>query len=88
MDASRFSGTEQSFAGAPYISLQKSNVVFFDAESIDADASIDRGARNRSRIAIFGARTIFLRFPLILLLFETDKNLQHEEIDASRFSGT
>ena len=28
IDASRFSGPEQFFAGAPYISLQKSNVVF------------------------------------------------------------
>ena len=28
IDASRFSGPEQFFAGAPYISVQKSNVVF------------------------------------------------------------
>ena len=28
IDASRFSGPEQFFAGAPYISLQKSNVIF------------------------------------------------------------
>ena len=28
IDASRFSGSKQCFAGAPYISLQKSNVVF------------------------------------------------------------
>ena len=54
---------------------------------------VDFAEENR-RIAIFGTRTIFLGFALILLLFETDQNLQrfavrlHDEIDASRFSGT
>ena len=48
IDASRFSGPEQIFAGAPYISVQKSNLIF-RPESIDADASIDRGARKRSK---------------------------------------
>ena len=49
IDASRFSGPEQFFACGPYIFFKKSNVVFFDAESTDAAASIDRGARKRFR---------------------------------------
>ena len=45
IDASRFSGPEQFFAGAPYISLRKEiERRFFDADPTDADASIDRVA--------------------------------------------
>ena len=72
IDVSRFSGPEQFYAGRPYISLQKSNVVFSTPNKIDADASIDRGAGNRSKTV-----EKIIAFAICL----------HEEIDASRFSG-
>ena len=47
IDASRFSGPEQFFAGAPYIFCKETERRFSRAESTDTDASIDRGARKR-----------------------------------------
>ena len=51
--------------------LQEIERRFFDAESTDADASIDRGARKRSKTV-----EKIIAFAICL----------HEEIDASRFS--
>ena len=72
IDASRFSGPEHFFAGAPYVFLKKTERRFFDAESTDADASIDRGARQRSKTL-----ENFIAFAICL----------PNKIDASRSSG-
>ena len=52
IDASRFSGTEQYFAGAPFISLLKSNVTF--STSIDRRRCLDR-SRCSKTIQIYSA---------------------------------
>ena len=48
IDASRFSGPEQIFSQYAMILLLNQNR-FFDADLVDVDASIDRGAQKRSK---------------------------------------
>ena len=72
IDASRFFGARTIFGLRALYFLQEIERRFFDAESTDADASIDRGARKRSK-------TIekIIAFAICL----------PTKIDASRFSG-
>ena len=57
IDASRFSGPEHFFAGAPYIFLRKEiERRFFDADSTDADASLDRVARCLAPLHLHASR--------------------------------
>ena len=46
IDASRFSGPEHFLAGVPRYSPLGSKIDFFNADSIDVDAWIDRDAKN------------------------------------------
>ena len=73
IDASRgFFGARTMFCWRALYFLKAIERRFFDAESTDADASIDRGARK-------GSKTVekIIAFAICL----------HEELDASRFSG-
>ena len=72
IDASRFSVPEQFFFWRALYFHQEIERRFFDAESTDADASIDRGARKRSKTV-----EKIIAFAICL----------PTKIDASRFSG-